>query len=137
MKADRVIAIAGLLVYAAVAVGLPSYTTDFSGNYKIRKGSKIEKAGCAVCHVGETVKLNPYGNDLAKTLADAKSDSLTSAVFRKVEGLDSDKDGVTNLDEIKADTLPGDPKSAPAKKPVPAKRIGPAAETARQEWRRP
>jgi hypothetical protein len=32
-----------------------------------------------------------------------------------IEKLDSDKDGVSNINEIKAGTLPGDPKSKPAK----------------------
>ncbi|MCW5942813.1 MAG: hypothetical protein KIS66_11305 [Fimbriimonadaceae bacterium] len=36
---------------------------------------------------------------------------LTGSVLKKVEGLDSDKDGVKNIDEINADKMPGDPKS--------------------------
>jgi len=53
-------------------------------------------------------KLNPYGVDFAKQR------TRDAAAFKAIERLDSDKDGVSNLDEIKAGTLPGDPASKPS-----------------------
>jgi hypothetical protein len=68
------------------------------------------KAKCGTCHVKAMPKkgeadVNAYGKDLTATKKDAKYD------FAKIEKLDSDKDGVSNLDEIKKGTNPGDPAS--------------------------
>ncbi|MGZ5431280.1 MAG: hypothetical protein ACXWEX_07740 [Thermoanaerobaculia bacterium] len=68
------------------------------------------KAKCGTCHTKAMPKkgeadVNAYGKDLTATKKDAKYD------FAKVEKLDSDKDGVSNLDEIKKGTNPGDPAS--------------------------
>jgi hypothetical protein len=72
------------------------------------------KAKCGTCHTppkagGMPKKgdadVNPFGKDLAATKKDGKYD------FAKIEKLDSDKDGVSNLDEIKKGTNPGDPAS--------------------------
>lgn len=56
-------------------------------------------------------KLNLYGTDLQKAMTQENTKVLTGSVLKKVEGLDSDKDGVKNGDEIKKDTLPANPKS--------------------------
>jgi hypothetical protein len=68
------------------------------------------KAKCGTCHVKAMPKkgeadLNAYGKDLLATKKDGKVD------FAKIEKLDSDKDGVKNIDEIKKGTNPGDPAS--------------------------
>ena len=68
------------------------------------------KPKCGTCHVKPKPKkgeaeLNPYGKDLFATKKDGKFD------FAKIEKLDSDKDGVKNIDEIKKGTNPGDPAS--------------------------
>ena len=104
----------GLLAASSVALALPSFVTVFGTNYKVGKDSELKKASCTVCHVGKTPKLNPYGLDLKKLLTEAKTMKLTPEMLKKVEDLDSDKDGVKNIDESKADKFPGDPKSKPA-----------------------
>jgi mono/diheme cytochrome c family protein len=101
-------AVAGL---AAVAMAKVNYVADFASTYGTKKTSVIGKAKCAVCHVGQTAKLNPYGKDLGEAMKMEKTKVLTGSVLKKVEGLDSDKDLKSNLEEIRADTLPGDPKS--------------------------
>jgi hypothetical protein len=68
------------------------------------------KPKCATCHVKPKPKkgeadVNAYGKDLLATKKDGKFD------FAKIEKLDSDKDGVSNIDEIKKGTNPGDPAS--------------------------
>jgi len=72
---------------------------------------------CSTCHVKALPKkdgdheLNPYGKDvLAKAIVDPKA-AKKVIKFEKIEALDSDGDGVKNIDEIKAGTNPGDPKS--------------------------
>ena len=94
---------------------------DFADNNKIKPGGTISKAHCILCHVAKSTKLNPYGQDLKKALGNAAEKKLTAETFKKVANLDSDKDGVKNAAEIKADTLPGDPKSKPGKATKPAK----------------
>jgi hypothetical protein len=100
-----------LMACAVVALAMPAFVQEFKNTYKIARGSNLDKAGCAVCHIGKSPKLNPYGLDLKKAMAADKTKKLTAAILKKVEGLDSDKDKAKNLAEIKKGTLPGDPKS--------------------------
>lgn len=68
---------------------------------------------CLACHAKmppTKSELNPYGKDLQRAAAGKQVDEKS---FRTIEKLDSDKDGAGNLDELKAGTLPGDPKSKP------------------------
>ena len=111
MKTLRAAMTISLVTLATAALALPTFVKDFESNYKIKKDSTLNKASCAVCHVGKTAKLNAYGEDLKKAMAAAKTKKLTGDVLKKVEDLDSDKDGVKNGAEIKANTLPGDSKS--------------------------
>lgn len=105
----------GLMILATTAFALPPMAKVFEATYKPAKNSALKKADCVICHVAKgKTKLNPYGEDIKKELAGSKT--LTPEILKKVESLDSDKDGVSNIDEIKADTLPGDSKSKPEKK---------------------
>lgn len=67
--------------------------------------AKAKLGNCKTCHTGTPKKgepsLNAYGTDLKAAKLD----------FAGVEAKDSDGDGKTNLDEIKAGTNPGDPAS--------------------------
>lgn len=103
--------LAAVLGLTAMALAKPSYVKDFASTYAVKKTSALGKAGCGACHVGSTAKLNPFGVDLQKAMAKDGSKTCSPAVMKKVEGMDSDKDGKSNLDELKAGTLPGDPKS--------------------------
>jgi hypothetical protein len=80
--------------------------------------AKASLGKCTTCHVKPLPKkeegqheLNPYGKDVqTKAVVDPKA-AKKEYKFEKIEGLDSDGDGVKNIDEIKAGTNPGDPKS--------------------------
>jgi len=89
------------LLGAATAFAKASYVSSMVATYPNLKGSEL--AGCVTCHTTD-LKLNRYGADLAAAGMD----------YRKVEGKDSDRDGFSNLVEIKALTFPGDPASKPA-----------------------
>jgi len=100
---------AAVVLLAAAAYALPADSTTFKTLYTPTAGSKLATAGCLVCHdKAPFVKtgLNPYGKDVAK-----QAKPGTAASFKAIESLDSDKDGVSNLKEIQAGTLPGDPAS--------------------------
>jgi hypothetical protein len=101
--------IASVLLLAAVAFAMPGDATTFKTLYAPKAGSKVATAGCLLCHDKAPFTkagLNPYGMDLGK-----QAKPRTAASFKAIENLDSDKDGVTNLKEIQAGTLPGDPKN--------------------------
>ncbi len=78
--------------------------------------AKASLGKCSTCHVKplpkkEDHEMNPYGKDVqTKAVVDPKAEKKTYA-FEKIESLDSDGDGVKNIDEIKAGTKPGDPQS--------------------------
>lgn len=70
--------------------------------------AKALNTKCSTCHTMALPKKdgdhtnNAYGADLAKTKKDGKYD------FAAIEKKDSDGDGVSNIDEIKKGTNPGD-----------------------------
>lgn len=106
-------AVAGVLLLAAVAFALPTDGATFKQLYQPKDGTTLASAGCLLCHdklPATKTGLNPYGADLA-----TQAKPRTAAAFKAIEKLDSDKDGFTNLQEIQAGTLPGDPASKPAK----------------------
>lgn len=96
---------------AATAAAKLAFVTEFSSTYGVKKTTVLGMAKCAACHIGKTAKLNLYGIDLQVAMKKEGTKVLTGSVLKKVEGLDSDKDLKSNLDEIRAGTLPGDEKS--------------------------
>lgn len=97
------------------AVATPPSLITFKQIYAPRAESDLAKANCLICHSKMPPSkdaLNPYGRDVQKA---APSKLIDAKVLRAVEKLDSDKDGVRNIDEIKGGKLPGDPKSKPKK----------------------
>jgi hypothetical protein len=107
-----------MLVILGLATWTAAKPTDlptFKQLYSPKDGTALASAACLTCHAKmppTKTDLNPYGVDVQKAAAGRTVDS---AVLKKIEKLDSDKDTFSNLDEIKAGTLPGDPKSKPAK----------------------
>ncbi|HLE77280.1 MAG TPA: hypothetical protein VJA65_02590 [bacterium] len=103
----------GLIIVATAAFATVKDGMAFTQVYSPKSGTPVASAGCALCHtkgIAPTkTALNPYGADLAK------QKTRDAAGFKAVEKLDSDKDGFSNLAEIQAGTLPGDPTSKPAK----------------------
>ncbi len=89
-------------------------TAMFKQLYAPKEGTDLAKAlPCLVCHAKmppTKTDLNPYGADMSKAAAGKAVDEKT---MRAIEKLDSDKDGASNIVEIKAGTHPGDPKSKP------------------------
>jgi hypothetical protein len=67
-------------------------------------GTRLDS--CSTCHMSQSESardVNRYGTDYAGADHD----------FATVEPKDSDGDGVTNIDEIRARTFPGDPNDRP------------------------
>lgn len=94
-----VLALALALGWAMQAHAVGSYLTNLNNRY----GSSYS---CTVCHVSTSgaAPRNSYGQAFAAANHD----------FAAIEGQDSDGDGFTNLQELQAGTLPGDPNSKPS-----------------------
>jgi hypothetical protein len=98
---SAVISAAGFAVLSPPAQSTPEYQSQFNAKYDMR-GGKLDS--CLTCHTqqaGGKENLNPYGTDFGAANHD----------FAAIEPKDSDGDGVTNIDEIKKETFPGDPNS--------------------------
>jgi hypothetical protein len=94
----------------AIIFATSSFGKVFNTTYKINADSEIAKSKCMLCHTSPKASaknLNPYGIDLKNALDANKTKKITSEILKSVENKDSDKDGKTNLDEIKAGTFPG------------------------------
>ena len=97
-----------LILIAAVAFALPNDLTVFKTAYNPKEGTALANAACLTCHakMPPTKDLNPYGKDFL-------GKGRNAAALKAIESLDSDKDGFSNIAEINAGTLPGDPASKP------------------------
>lgn len=119
MKKTRtliLIAIAVMFLSTAVFATV-AWSKLFVSTYSPKADGALVKAKCQLCHMKKMADgLNPYGKAM-------KGKKVEAASLKAIEKLDSDKDGATNIAEIKAGTLPGDKtsKPAPAKKPAKPK----------------
>ena len=89
----------GFAVVSPPAQSTPDHLNAFNAKYGT-SGGKLDS--CLTCHQSQAASkenLNPYGTDFAGANHD----------FGAIEGKDSDGDGVTNIDEIKKGTFPGNP----------------------------
>jgi hypothetical protein len=102
------------------AFAMLAFSTSILATMELQKDLMAKyptaKANCATCHVKKMAKkgdadLNAFGKDMVdKAVVDPKA-AKKAYDYKKIEALDSDKDGKTNLDELKAGTNPGDPAS--------------------------
>ena len=102
-------AIGGFAAWISPAQSTPEHLSTFNQKYDTR-GTHLDS--CQTCHTaspGNKDNVNPYGADFAKNNHDLGA----------VEPLDSDGDGFSNIDEIKALTYPGDPNENPNTKAKP------------------
>ena len=97
------------------ALATPKYFGTFRKTYPTAKEGALAKASCNICHLKGTA-LNVFGKDVQKAMQAKQTKELTTEILKSIETLDSDKDGVDNGKEIRAGTLPGDPKSKPVVK---------------------
>jgi hypothetical protein len=96
--------LAPLVVLGVCAAISAQATPKIMRAFNTRYPEAKEKLGnCTTCHTDTVPQMNFYGADLKKAGAD----------FAKVDSLDSDGDGVTNMAEIAALTKPGDATSKP------------------------
>jgi PKD repeat protein len=96
---------ANVLVAFGLAIAAPAQATSgYRDAFAARYPNSLSqvRAGCNTCHGGSSGSLNSYGRDLRQSNAGSREQRLAA-----VEGVDSDKEGNSNLFEINADTQPG------------------------------
>lgn len=90
------------VVYSEFSWALPAHKRLWERKYGY-------STSCMLCHSkGGGSQLGPYGEDFQRF-------GMTPRAFLDIEKRDSDKDGFTNIDEIRAKANPGDPLSTPTK----------------------
>jgi hypothetical protein len=118
------------LIVSAVAlvVGLASVAQAYPIYSRFYRLTYHDQGGCNICHhEGGGTKRNGYGDDW-------QGAGEGMEAFTRIEGRDSDRDGASNLAEIKAGSNPGDATSTPARPgikwrlrhgvPIPTDQIG-------------
>lgn len=103
------------LMTSILSVSFSAYATpDILKRFK--EAYAKPDSNCQVCHTAPPQR-NSYGKAVEAAIKKAGVAEPNLEIFKSIETADSDGDGSPNGDEIKASTLPGDPKS----KPVPSK----------------
>ena len=138
--------VVGLLVFSG-ALAFAAYhhegekdAGNFTAVYPQKAGTKLDH--CALCHTGGTYEQKPgqwvtlgscqwchytYGYDGHGNILDTMNPygkdyhyyGRNQAAITSIEGLDSDGDGYTNIQEINASRYPGDPNDDPSKVVAP------------------
>src|SRR5512135_2715750 len=112
-KLPYVLILAGGLLLAVVAVILlrttvsaqPADLASAETQYPFIVGTRIDT--CNLCHVPNAIpNLNAYGTAFL-------NNGLNAAALVAIENIDSDGDGFTNIQELRAFTFPGDPNDKP------------------------
>ena len=109
------VSLVSALVLADAAWATMDNLKTFKQAYPPQEGKTYS---CKVCHlnaIGKKGELNAYGLELQKLKGEGNAKALTKEDIESVGKKDADGDGVSNADEIKAGTGPGDPKSFPPK----------------------
>ncbi|MFQ5809996.1 MAG: hypothetical protein ACE5JM_10290 [Armatimonadota bacterium] len=105
-------ALVGLMALASGLQARPATQTQFRFVYRVQPRTHLYRTSCLVCHKNRrgVGGLNKYGKDLRRAGHYGKYEFKG---YRAIEKLDSDKDGFTNGEELKANKLPGSRASRP------------------------
>lgn len=95
------------LILTILLVGFPShakkhYFNSLKSYYS--EFPEVKKRKCQNCHSKTSLKLNDYGQDFGSIQSDFQN---IKEAFAELEMVDSDEDGVVNLEELGQGTHPG------------------------------
>lgn len=89
------------------AFGVTEATDILCQKYPNATACSDKPKSCAVCHAGPP-SLNDFGYNIKEKAAGQQLQSVLASVLGDIEGEDSDRDGVNNLDELLKGGNPGD-----------------------------
>ena len=113
--------IAVLVVLTALhpARAVPEYFGTLLEQYRLIGDPTAQTARCTYCHVNQdgSVPWNPFGDRVHVQLFEPESEGdIRSTLYLVLkQNKDSDGDGYSDVLEVVARTLPGDPASRPSK----------------------
>ena len=120
----KIVCVILIVVVGALAGASEIFFGRFQKFYNPDPNSDLAKATCRTCHSienGPPIR-NPYGSRLEGLINHDNDGTLNGGVTTDdmiyIENEDADGDGYTNLEEIVAGTLPGDPNSHPSSHPT-------------------
>jgi hypothetical protein len=116
-------ALVGVLIASVIGVSVslarPAYHGQMLEQFHLQKSTTSINAGCQYCHARPQggIGMNPFGIALDRRVPeDAELADIAKALYEQLKARqDSDKDGIDDLLEVVAGTLPGDEKSKPSK----------------------
>jgi hypothetical protein len=118
--AHVVLTLFGLSILAGIfssgrALARPVYLAIMEHQYGIREDKAARASTCAYCHTDlEGSDWNGFGLELRNTFKQEGAKRLPESLYLVLKrNKDSDEDGYSDLLEVYAKTLPGDPESKP------------------------
>ncbi|MFN8945636.1 MAG: hypothetical protein ACK5WZ_13550 [Pseudobdellovibrionaceae bacterium] len=88
---------------ASVANAKPSYMSILGSGFP---QGKLNVVRCQNCHSSQNLSMNLFGQDFVQIRKNVGADNI-KLVWEQIRDLDSDKDGLTNLEEINEGRNPG------------------------------
>jgi hypothetical protein len=96
-------------LFLTVALAWPAQVEAYPFHRRLFRETYKKSVRCELCHgSGGGTERNAYGRDWQKF-------SETAASFKRVESLDSDGDGISNIEEINRGSNPGNARSTPSR----------------------
>ena len=106
---------------ARTACAFPPFWTTVEKTYSVKADSDLGRGKCLTCHTNPGGgRRNAFGKEVQRALEKSGAGAVTAATLQSVESGDADGDGAKNGDELRAGTLPADPKSKPSRGEVAA-----------------
>ncbi len=104
-----------LCLLSSRAFARPEFVEVLLKAYTPAKDSALFKAAksCTSCHAGGPPKLNPYGKDVKEALRASGSKALTLTTLQSIEAKDSNGDGASNGDSLRAGNNPAEADAKP------------------------
>ena len=103
----------------SISLARPAYHTQMLEQLHLQKSSTSINAGCQYCHARPQggIGMNPFGIALDRRVPEeAELADVAKALSEQLKARqDSDRDGMDDVLEVVAGTLPGDAKSKPEK----------------------
>jgi len=106
-----------LALGAATCMATPEEMERLHRIVELKPSSKLFKAECMTCH-SDVPLHNPFGRDVKSAIKSTGQAGMSFEIWNQVSKLDSDKDGWSNAEEVRSDSLPGDPNDYPAGSPL-------------------